>query len=145
MGISVASGDLDWEVAAAREVALAAAELGATARQEIPAFPWVIVGEVDGRAFYLRERSEVYEVVVAPDATPSQSPWSAGAVTGISVVAGVSDDLLEGGGPSPARAVRVAVGAVRTWLRRRACAHDQDPGDRYCRHCGLALVDPALP
>ena len=145
MGISVTSDDLDWEEAAAREVALAAAELGATARQVIPAFPWVIVGEVSGRAYYLAERSEVYEVVVAPDATPSESPWSAAAGHGISVVAGVSDDLLEGGGPSPARAVRVAVGAVRTWLRRRACAHDQDDGDRYCRQCGLALVDPALP
>lgn len=145
MGVPVAPDDLHWEEAAAREVALAAAELGTTARQVIPAFPFVVVGEVGGRAYYLKERSEVYEVVVAPDATPRESPWSAGAGHGITVVAGVSDDLLQGDGPSPARAVHVAVGAVRAWLRRRACTHNHDRGDRYCRHCGLALVDPALP
>ncbi|PVU82922.1 hypothetical protein DDP54_07795 [Cellulomonas sp. WB94] len=122
--------DLDWAAAAAREVAQEAAELGATARQEIPAFPWVIVGEVDGRAFYVRERSEIYEVVVAPDAAPTGNPWPAETAEGITVAAGVSDDFREGDRQSPARAVRVAVAAVRTWLRQRACEHDQRPDGR---------------
>jgi hypothetical protein len=134
----------DWEALAALEVARAAAELGAVARQVIPAFPWVVVGEVDGRGFYLRERSEAYAVVVAPDASPNENPWVAGAV-GITIAAGVSGDLNEEGRPSPARAVRVAVGAVRTWVRQRTCAHNHDAADRYCRACGTPLIDPALP
>ena len=134
----------DWEALTALEVERAAAVLGATAHLVIPAFPLVIVGEVDGRAWCLRERSGTYELVVAPDLTPLESPWAAG-VSGITVAAGVSDDLDEEGRAAPGRAVRVAVGAVRTWLRRRTCAHDHRPADRYCPACGLALVDPAMP
>jgi hypothetical protein len=124
---------------AALEVERTAAELGAVARQVIPALPWVIHGEVDGRAFLFRERAEEYVVIVATDVAPSSRPW------GDTVAAGVSDDLIVRGYLSPARAVHVAVAAVRTWLRQRTCAHDHDAADRYCSACGIAIVDPALP
>ncbi|WP_147263027.1 hypothetical protein [Geodermatophilus sp. TF02-6] len=43
-------------------------------------------------------------------------------------------------------ALDVAVGAVRSFLRQRACRHGRaQPGDRFCAACGAALVAPELP
>ena len=134
----------DWKAAAALEVERTAAELGADAHLVLPASPFMIAGEVDGAQFYLRAHSGKYVVVVASDAAPPHDPWAAETI-GITVAHGLSEGLQVDGRIQPARAVRVAVGVVRTWQRRRTCAHDHDAGARYCRACGLALVDPALP
>ena len=52
------------------DVADAARGLGASAWEESWPAPWVIRGTVDGRAFYLRERSNTYRVLIAPDEGP---------------------------------------------------------------------------
>lgn len=134
----------DWEATAALEVSRAAAELGAVANQVLPAFPWIISGLVDGVAFYFRERGGEYVIAVAAETTPAEHSWPAGAQR-VTIASGLSDDPTTAGREDPARAVRVAVGAVRTWLRQRSCTHDHDAGDRYCRSCGIELVDPTLP
>lgn len=126
------------EDGAAGEVAATAAALGAEARQVLPGFPWVVTGTVDGRSWLLRERSGLYTVSVAPDGDPGGDPDGRDAVT---LRTGSDVELA-----SPAAAVRLAVGTVRTHLRQAACVHGAaPPGARCCPACGLPLVDPATP
>ena len=144
------SGDraaFDPDAAEGLVVAQAARELGTVARQESPGAPWVIVGTVDGRGFYLTGRSEIYRVVLAPDGQPGLDPWSAPPTDRVLTVAqGVTADFLDDTGDIDARkAVHTAVAAARTYLRQPVCTHPGDPTDRYCRQCGTPLTNPALP
>ncbi|NCT91984.1 hypothetical protein GXB85_13635 [Cellulomonas sp. APG4] len=119
-----------WEPGSAAEVAAAAAELGATAAQELDAFPWVIAGNVDGASWSLRERAGIYE---------------------IHLELGDGDQVLLRTGsevelPTPRAAVRLAIATVRTHLRQAACTHDGVPaGALWCPWCGTPTTDPALP
>jgi hypothetical protein len=64
----------------------------------------------------------------------------------LDIADGDADRLLVDGGFSMVRALDVAVGAVRSFLRQRACGHGRAmPGDRFCPACGAALAVPELP
>ncbi|MBB2924094.1 hypothetical protein [Cellulomonas cellasea] len=126
------------------ELAAIAAELDAVAVEESPGAPWAITGAVDGRAFYMRERWDQYEVVIAPDSDPALQPWSAPIETPTIVVrSGVITDLQSRAAIDYRTAMTVIVGEVRAYLRRMTCSHPSQPGDAYCRMRGRALVDPA--
>jgi hypothetical protein len=122
-------------------VAAAAAELQIEATEESPGAPWVIVGRVDGRRFYLRERWEAYDISISPPDDPDLDPWRSD--RGTLVRSGVAGDLLTAGRVDYRRALRVIAEAVRTQLRRETCAHPHADRDRYCPACGLPLLDAA--
>jgi hypothetical protein len=124
-------------------IAVAAAELQIEATEESPGAPWVIVGHVDGRRFYLRERWETYEIVISPADDPDLDPWRLD--SGILVRDGVAGDLLTAGRVDYRRALRVVAEAVRNHLRRETCAHPHDDADRFCPACGLPMQDVAAP
>ena len=64
----------------------------------------------------------------------------------LDIADGDADRLLVGDGFSVVRALDVVVGAVRSFLRQRACGHGRAlPGDRYCPACGAAFVAPEMP
>lgn len=128
-------------------LAARAAELGARARIAVDAAPFVLAGTVDGRGFYLRERHGLWRVTIAPDEAPGIDPWTADpSVPALDIADGDADRLLVDSGSSVVRALDVAVGAVRSFLRQRACAHGRAlPGDRFCPACGAAIVAPEKP
>jgi hypothetical protein len=116
--------------------------LGVEARIQVWAAPFVIVGVCDGRGFYLRERHGAYRVTIAPDEDPGSDPWAAAATEpSIDVAAGDDSELADDGAFSPAAALRVAVGAVRTALARNACEHRQIESESYCPSCGVLLAE----
>ncbi|MGH3752049.1 MAG: hypothetical protein ACRDRP_05015 [Pseudonocardiaceae bacterium] len=84
-------------------------------------------GTVDGRGFYLRERHGYYRVTIAPDDDPAADPWELPAERATLDIADGEDDDLTGpdGGYDVAHALGVAVHAVRTFLARRECEHQQ--------------------
>lgn len=127
------------------ELAEAAADLGVEIREAVPGAPWVLTGLVDGRAFYLRERWDLYDIVIAPDQTPSAQPWNEPDLAGITIHSGDSGDLYVGTPPDYRVAVRFVVAVIREHLARAACPHPARPGDRYCPGCGAPLTDPAEP
>lgn len=132
--------------ARADELAAAATDLGVEALEDGPGAPWVIVGTVDGHGFYMRERWDTYEIVVAPADDPAIQPWGAPIETPTTVVrSGTISDLLPGGSVSYRHVLTFIVGEIRTYLRRRTCEHPSAPRDRYCPACGSPLVDPAEP
>lgn len=104
-------------------------------------------GTVDGRGFYLRERHGLWRVMIAPDEDPGIDPWTADpSVPTLDIADGDADRLLADGDSSVVRALDVAVGAVRSFLRQRTCGHGRAlPGDRFCPACGTALAAPELP
>ena len=128
-------------------LAARAAELRVQARIAVDAAPFVLAGTVDGRGFYLRERHEVWRVTIATDEDPGIDPWTADpSVPTLDIADGDADRLLVDSGFSVVRALDVAVGAVRSHLRQRACGHGRAlPGDRFCPACGAALVAPEMP
>lgn len=131
--------------AAEEELAEQARALGVTARWAVTAAPFVITGHVDGRGFYLRERHGDYRVTVATDEDPTADPWTLPAERPTADIAeGTEEDLTDAdGGCDPARALTVAVDAVRTFLSRRQCAHEQPRDERhlFCSLCGIRLAD----
>jgi hypothetical protein len=130
----------------AQAVAAEALALGATAYLEIPGAPWVIVGEVAARGFFLHERGGGWRVAISPDDMPDVDPWALNTTDIIALKTGTLAELLDEDGVfSATRAVHVAVAAVRAFLRQRDCEHPHGADDRYCSRCGVALVDPALP
>lgn len=137
------------ELRAREQAALAAhaAELGVQARIAVGGAPFVLAGTVDGRGFYLRERHDLWRVTVAPDDDPGIDPWTAGpSVPTLDIADGDVDRLLTDGAYDVVRVLDVAVGAVRSFLRQRACGHGRvQPGDRFCAACGTALVGPEVP
>ncbi|SDX57128.1 hypothetical protein SAMN05660209_00732 [Geodermatophilus africanus] len=128
-------------------LAARAAELGVRARIAVDGAPFVLAGTVDGRGFYLRERHGLWRVTIAPDEDPGVDPWTAGpSVPTLDIADGDADRLLVKGGFDVTRALDVAGGAVRSFLRQQACAHGRAlSGDRFCPVCGAALVAPEMP
>jgi hypothetical protein len=131
------------DVAAADQLArqeAVAERLGVVIRSMGGEAPFVIRGVVDGRAFYLRERRDLWSVEIAGDESPLTDPWEAGIeVPSITVASGTSDDFDVDGGFSDVRAVEVAVDAVRTFLLRRVCNHAD--AQRFCPVCGVEVAD----
>ncbi len=127
------------------ELARHAEELGVTAQWRLVAAPFVITGNVDGRGFYLRERHGYYRVTIAPDDDPAADPWELPAERATLDIADGEDDDLTGpdGGYDVAHALTVAVHAVRTFLARRECEHQQptDPRHLFCSWCGVRLAE----
>lgn len=127
------------------ELAKRAEELGVTARWRLTAAPFVITGNVDGRGFYLRERHGFYRVTIAADDDPAADPWELPAERATLDIADGGDDDLTGpdGGYDVARALTVAVHAVRLFLARRQCPHQQGPDPRqlFCSWCGVRLAE----
>ncbi|MCC5951143.1 MAG: hypothetical protein JJU45_03510 [Acidimicrobiia bacterium] len=119
-----------------------AVALGVDARIEVGAAPFVIVGVCDGRGFYLRERHGSYRVTIAPDDDPGADPWATEPTeASIDVAAGDACELDDDGAFSPAGALRVAVGAVRTALARNTCDHQPVEAEPYCPRCGVPLAE----
>jgi len=127
------------------ELAQHAEELGVTAQWRVAAAPFVITGNVDGRGFYLRERHGYYRVTIAPDDDPTADPWELPIERATLDIADGEDDDLTGpdGGYDVAHALTVAVHAVRTFLARRGCEHQQptDPRQLFCSWCGVRLTE----
>lgn len=125
------------------ELAQRAAELGVTAQWQCLGAPFVITGSVDGRGFYLRERHGEFRVTVADDDDPATDPWQLPAERPILDIAEGSDESLLGpdGCYSLTQALTVAVDAVRRFLARRNCAHEQprDAAHVFCSRCGVRL------
>jgi hypothetical protein len=133
----------DWDERAA-QLEQVAAELGVEAVERVPAAPWVISGFVDGRAFYMRERWDVYSIVIAPDDRPGLDVWSMADEPGVVVREGPVTDLVSHGGRVDYRvALPFVVAAVRADLRRRTCPHPARPGDDFCPRCGSPVVPVA--
>lgn len=131
------------EVAAAREereraFKKEAARLGVSIETHGGGAPYIIVGSVRGRAFYLRERGDWWTVEIAGDREPLRSPWWNGEDESIVVGEGSARELEEGEGGAEGfeiTALKTAVAAVTTFLQRRECPH---PGNtQWCPECGV--------
>lgn len=121
-----------------RRADVAAASLGVELRAIGGAAPFVIRGVVDGRGFYLRERHDVWSVVVAPDDDPVADPWMLDRRVPVIVVASGESSALECDGVfDPVRALEVAVDAARIFLLRRSCLHHG--AVRFCPVCGVEV------
>lgn len=115
-----------------------AERLGIELRDIGGAAPFVIRGVVDGRGFYLRERHDLWSVVIAPDDDPAADPWTLDrSVPVIEVASGASSDLEQDGIFEPAHVLEVAVDAVRLFQLRRSCTHEN--AARFCPTCGVAM------
>lgn len=125
----------------AAEVQAAADRLGVEAYQASEFAPWVIAGTIDGRAFYMRERSDMYSIVIADDDHPAEQPWTAapGEDHALVIKTGTSDDIYIGNPPDHGKALQYIVTVVRDHLRRAMCAHVRREGDRFCPACGERL------
>ncbi len=117
-------------------------ELGVEAEIACLAAPFAIAGNVDGRGFYLRERHGVYRVTISGDDDPGANPWSTrNYVSQLDIAQGDGSDFANVG-----EALEIAVAAVRTYLRQRACTEPHDESrSRYCPNCGEALRPPSAP
>ncbi len=118
-----------------------AEELGVEAEIACLRAPFVIVGNIDGRGFYLRERHDVYRVTISDDDNPGANPWGDTEYTSqLDIAQGDRSDFDNDG-----EALEIAVAAVRTYLRRRACTQPHDSSSsRYCSNCGEALIPPSV-
>ena len=97
--------------------------------------PFVIVGEVDGRAFYLRERHDKYRVTIASDDHPTTNPWNAPPEEPqIDIQYGDISEFQNVG-----EALEIAVRAVRQYQQQQQCPHLIEPNYLYCPLCGIAL------
>lgn len=128
-----------YETEMRRRVDEAATRLGAEIRDIGGAAPFVIRGVVDGRGFYLRERHDLWSVVIAPDDDPLSDPWARDReVPVIEVASGESATLEKEGVFDPVHALEVAVNAVRIFLLRRSCQHEN--AVRFCPDCGVDVA-----
>jgi hypothetical protein len=119
-----------------------AAALGVEARIKASFAPFVIVGVCDGRGFYLRERHGCYRVTIAPDDDPGSDPWAAESTEpSIDVASGDVSELDDHGQYAPAKALRVAVQAVRSALARNTCNHRRVESEPFCPSCGVRIDD----
>ena len=122
-----------------------AAELGVTAELTLVAAPLVVSGRVDGRGFYLRERHGDWRVTIAADDAPGSDPWTTSPeTTTLDIAEGTENELCDPDGRLDlARTLDVAVDAVRTYLLRRGCPHEQaeTAEHRFCRRCGVRLAE----
>lgn len=133
-----AASEGSYETEMRRRADEAAARLGVEVRDIGGAAPFVIRGVVDGRGFYLRERHDLWSVVIAPDDDPLADPWTLDRdVPVIEVASGDSAALEQGGVFAPAHALEVAVNAVKLFLLRRSCPHEN--AARFCPACGVEV------
>ncbi|MGY1709159.1 hypothetical protein ACI8AC_06565 [Geodermatophilus sp. SYSU D00758] len=86
-------------------------------------------------------------MTVAPDDDPGIDPWTADPpVPVLDIADGDSDRLVADGKFGVVQALDVAIGAVRSFLRQRACDHARaQAGDRFWPACGAALIPPESP
>lgn len=120
-----------------RVFSLAAERLGVRVESHGGGAPYVICGEVDGRAFFLRERHDMWRVEIAGDQTPLENPWNSAAADSIVVAEGVSEAFY--GENYEVEALELAVSAVRTFIQRRECAHSTT--GRWCSECGVLIEE----
>lgn len=102
--------------------------------------PYVLRGVVDGRAFFLRERHDMWRVEIAGDDRPDIDPWTDRDGDSIVVAEGVSDvfdHAVNEGTFFDVAILDTAVSAVRSFLQRRSCPHDR--AETYCPRCGVAM------
>lgn len=118
-------------------------ELNIQAKIEVSGAPFVIVGNVDGRGFYLRERHGEYRVTIAPNSDPSSNPWdSQGEV--IDIVSGSESEFsTDKNKLFSIKALEISVSSVRAYLRQIQCQHDS-VNTRYCPNCGKELIPAYL-
>jgi hypothetical protein len=124
--------------AARDQIFMAAAErLGVEIESHGGAAPYVICGKVEGRAFFLRERHDLWRVEIATDQTPGENPWGDHEADSIVVAEGTSDVFDPENFET--EALEAAVRAVREFLQRRACAHTNY--GKWCSECGVLLEE----
>jgi hypothetical protein len=130
-------------------LATVTASLELTARVRSDGVEFVVSGMCDGRGWYLRERDDLYRVTIAPDGDPGSDPWDTPATTPkIDIAEG---DIVEITSNYPfsrerdlAAAITVAADAVRLYLLRLNCIHEESTvtGHRFCCRCGIRLREP---
>lgn len=125
------------------EFASEADRLGVNVESHGGGAPYLIIGSVDGRAFFLRERGEVWHVEIAGDLNPERNPWRYDGEASIVVAEGSTQQLeADDEAGFEITALRIAVEAVRTFLLRRACEH---PGaGEWCQRCGVKRSEANL-
>jgi hypothetical protein len=120
-----------------------ATHLGVQATVRVEGFPFVIGGVVDGRGFYMRERSGSYRITIAHDDNPLDDPWSSDVeVPTIDIAVGSEAEFRDADGtPSQTLALQITVQSIRTYFLRRNCTHETPANatHRFCRHCGVHL------
>lgn len=138
--------DPDYAAAIAEDeaqFAAAARKLGVSAEIASHGCPFVIVGNADGRGFYLRERHGMYRVTIAPDDDPCADPWRLPPESPtVDIAAGDDGDLTDSASRfDQSVALGVAVDAVRSHALRSRCDHrdSRHSGHRYCGLCGTRL------
>lgn len=102
--------------------------------------PYVLRGVVDGRAFFFRERHDVWRVEIAGDDHPGSDPWTNRDDDSIVVAEGVSDIYDRATDTDvfyDVVVLDIAVDSVRTFLQRRTCLHEG--AETYCPRCGVAM------
>lgn len=105
--------------------------------------PFVISGIVDQHGFYLRERHDMYSIVVSLDAGFSQDLWLSASGVGVaSIVSSDTDDLLTDGVFDSLKALKTAVFAVRLYVLRLSCSHEN--AGRFCPQCGIDTEKESL-
>lgn len=127
-------------VSAGEEVGAAAAEAGRRLGVRIDSYggaaPFVVTGQVDGFCFYLRERHDMWRLVIAGEDDPGADVWRDRPPGALVIAEGVSAEL-----PNVYQEVEATVEQVvcriRGFLRRRTCTHRL--GSRFCPDCGAAL------
>lgn len=123
--------------------AACAAALGVEIRSYGGMAPFTIHGVVDGRAFWFRERHDLWRVEIAPDEQPLADLEQVHAFSVIVVGEGGSEDLEQGNAFDVA-ALQVACDAVRLFLLRRECVHETHllggAAARFCGACGVEIA-----
>lgn len=114
-------------------VLAAAADEGAVVTTFMSAAPFVVAGTVDGYSFYLRERHDMWRLVVAGADDPGADVWNTRPPGALVIDEGTTDswdfDSVEH--------VRRAVRTVRDFVARRTCPH---AGARaWCPDCGTRM------
>jgi hypothetical protein len=117
--------------------------LNAQAEVRVEAAPFVISGIVDGRAFYMRERSGRYRVTIATDDDPLNDPWNSDPeVPTIDIAAGSEAEFYDTDGVfRQDRALAITIDCIRSHFLRRDCEHEppSEAAHRFCRKCGVDL------
>jgi hypothetical protein len=120
-----------------------AERLGASIESHGGGAPYLIIGSVDGRAFFLRERGDAWHVEIAGDEDPENNPWRAGNQASIVVAEGSTQQLeADEEAGFEITALRIAVEAVRTFLLRRTCEHFGEGA--WCPKCGVKRSEADL-
>lgn len=97
--------------------------------------PFVVSGSLDGRSFYLRERHDVYDVLMSEDTSFSGDLWLADASTPVVVIrSGVSEDISSDGSIDPLLALSRCAMWVKDAILKENCLHPVS--GRFCADCG---------